>query len=43
VLEAESVIGTEFFLVEKPFDQTMLLEHVRRTLDTAQRESEPTP
>jgi PAS domain S-box-containing protein len=33
VLEAEAVLGTEFLLLEKPFDQTMLLENVRRVLD----------
>ncbi|MHB1783920.1 MAG: response regulator [Acidimicrobiales bacterium] len=33
VLEAESVLGTDFQLVEKPFDQAMLLESVRRVLD----------
>jgi len=33
VLEAEAVLGTEFQLVEKPFDQKMLLENVRRALD----------
>jgi hypothetical protein len=34
VLEAESVIGTEFQLVEKPFDQLMLLKSVRNVLDS---------
>jgi PAS domain S-box-containing protein len=33
VLEAESVIGTQFQLVEKPFDQSMLLKSVRDVLD----------
>ncbi|MGD0880571.1 MAG: ATP-binding protein [Acidimicrobiales bacterium] len=33
VLEAESVLGTDFLLVEKPFDQTMLLENVRMILE----------
>ena len=33
VLEAESVLGTDFQLVEKPFDQAMLMENVRRVLD----------
>jgi PAS domain S-box-containing protein len=33
VLEAESVLGTNFQLVEKPFDQRMLLEQVRKALD----------
>jgi PAS domain S-box-containing protein len=33
VLEAEAVLGTEFQLVEKPFDQRLLLEQVRRALD----------
>jgi PAS domain S-box-containing protein len=33
VLEAESVIGTQFQLVEKPFDQSMLLKSVRGVLD----------
>jgi PAS domain S-box-containing protein len=37
VLEAESVLGTEFLLVEKPFDQKLLLDHVRRALDVAVR------
>jgi len=34
VLEAEAVLGTAFKLVEKPFDQIMLLESVRSSLDT---------
>ncbi len=33
VLEAEAVLGTEFLLVEKPFDQAILLENVRKVLD----------
>ena len=33
VLEAEAVLGTEFLLLEKPFDQAMLLENVRKVLD----------
>jgi len=33
VLEAEAVLGTEFRLVEKPFDQAILLENVRKVLD----------
>jgi PAS domain S-box-containing protein len=33
VLEAESVIGTVFQLVEKPFDQSTLLKRVREVLD----------
>jgi DNA-binding NtrC family response regulator len=33
VLEAEAVLGTEFLLVEKPFDQVTLLENVRKALD----------
>jgi hypothetical protein len=33
VLEAESVLGTDFLLVEKPFDQAMLLESVRTILE----------
>jgi PAS domain S-box-containing protein len=33
VLEAEAVLGTEFQLVEKPFDQKMLLDNVRQALD----------
>ncbi len=33
VLEAEAVLGTEFQLVEKPFDQKMLLTNVRLALD----------
>jgi signal transduction histidine kinase/ActR/RegA family two-component response regulator len=37
VLEAESVLGTEFQLVEKPFDQKLLLDHVRRALESPVR------
>jgi len=33
VLEAELMLGTEFMLVEKPFDQTILLESIRKVLD----------
>ena len=33
VLEKEAVLGTDFRLVEKPFDQVTLLEHVRASLD----------
>jgi PAS domain S-box-containing protein len=33
VLEAEAMLGTEFQLVEKPFDQKMLLANVRIALD----------
>jgi FixJ family two-component response regulator len=33
VLEAELMLGTEFLLVEKPFDQTTLLKCVRKALD----------
>ncbi len=33
VLEAEAMLGTDFVLVEKPFDQVMLLESVRKVLD----------
>jgi PAS domain S-box-containing protein len=33
VLEAEAVLGTDFQLVEKPFDQRMLLASVRIALD----------
>ena len=33
VLEAEAVLGTEFLLLEKPFDQAILLESVRKVLD----------
>jgi PAS domain S-box-containing protein len=33
VLEAEAVLGTEFQLIEKPFDQKMLLTNVRKALD----------
>jgi len=36
VLEAEAVLGTEFLLVEKPFDQAILLENVRKVLDRDQ-------
>jgi PAS domain S-box-containing protein len=39
VLEAEAVLGTNFQLVEKPFDQTMLLGHVRRALTQPRRTS----
>jgi CheY-like chemotaxis protein len=35
VLEAEAVLGTNFQLVEKPFDQRMLLEQVRKALDAS--------
>ncbi|HUZ41921.1 MAG TPA: response regulator [Acidimicrobiales bacterium] len=35
VLEAEAVLGTEFLLLEKPFDQSMLLENIRQVLDHA--------
>jgi PAS domain S-box-containing protein len=34
VLESEAVLGTEFLLVEKPFDQAILLESVRKVLDS---------
>jgi hypothetical protein len=33
VLEAELMLGTEFLLVEKPFDQTILSENIRKVLD----------
>jgi hypothetical protein len=33
VLEAESVLGTDFLLVEKPFDRAMLLESVQAVLE----------
>jgi hypothetical protein len=33
VLAAESVLGTDFLMVEKPFDQAMLLESVRTILE----------
>jgi len=33
VLQAESVLDTDFLLVEKPFDQAMLLESVRTVLE----------
>jgi len=33
VLETESILGTDFKLLEKPFDEAMLLENVRRVLD----------
>jgi signal transduction histidine kinase len=33
VLEAELMLGTKYLLVEKPFDQTTLLESVRKVLD----------
>ena len=32
LLETEAVLGTEFLLVEKPFDQAILLENVRKAL-----------
>lgn len=35
VLEAEAVLETQFQLVEKPFDQKMLLTNVRTALDVA--------
>ena len=33
VLEAEAVLGTDFLLLEKPFDQAILLESVRKVLE----------
>jgi hypothetical protein len=33
VLQAEDVLGTGFLLLEKPFDQAILLEGVRTVLD----------
>lgn len=33
VLEAELMLGTEFLMVDKPFDQMALLENVRKVLD----------
>jgi PAS domain S-box-containing protein len=33
VLEAEELLGTHFQMMEKPFDQKILLEQVRRALD----------
>jgi PAS domain S-box-containing protein len=33
VLQAEDVLGTDFLLLEKPFDRATLLEGVRRVLD----------
>lgn len=33
VLEAEAVLGTDFLLLEKPYDQAILLESVRTVLD----------
>jgi hypothetical protein len=33
VLEAELLRGTELLLLEKPFDQTILLENIRKVLD----------
>ena len=33
VLQADDVLGTDFLLLEKPFDQAMLLESVRQVLD----------
>jgi hypothetical protein len=34
VLEAEALLGTEFVLVEKPFDEAKLLQNVRGVLDS---------
>ncbi|HEY5384773.1 MAG TPA: response regulator [Acidimicrobiales bacterium] len=33
VLQAEDVLGTDFLMLEKPFDQAILLESVRTVLD----------
>ncbi len=33
VLKAGALLGTDFHLIEKPFDQVTLLENVRRVLD----------
>jgi CheY-like chemotaxis protein len=33
VLEADALLGTEFVLVEKPFDEAKLLQNVREVLD----------
>ncbi len=34
VLEAESLLGTEFLLMEKPFDEAKVLQNVRKVLDS---------
>ena len=34
VLEAEALLGTEFLLMEKPFDETTILQNIRKVLDT---------
>jgi nitrogen-specific signal transduction histidine kinase/CheY-like chemotaxis protein len=34
VLEAESLLGTEFLLMEKPFDEAKVLQNVRQVLDS---------
>jgi PAS domain S-box-containing protein len=41
VLEAEAVLGTNFQLVEKPFDEKMLLGHVRRALKVPSKTPSP--
>ena len=43
VLEAEAVLGTEFQMVEKPFDQIMLLENVRNILNADEALEAPQP
>jgi PAS domain S-box-containing protein len=34
VLEAEALLGMEFMLMEKPFDETTILQNVRKVLDS---------
>ena len=34
VLEAEILLGMEFLLMEKPFDETIILQNVRKVLDS---------
>ena len=36
VLKAGALLGTDFHLIEKPFDQVTLLENVRRVLDESE-------
>jgi DNA-binding NtrC family response regulator len=34
VLEAEALLGMEFMLMEKPFDETTILQNIRKVLDS---------
>jgi PAS domain S-box-containing protein len=34
VLEAEALLGMEFLLMEKPFDETTILQNIRKVLDS---------